>query len=482
MIGTNSAEFSDSGEARSARRWLGLAIGSLILAGLFAAALVVARAPGVSALVTDPAFFRRCLVVHVDLALVVWVYAFCAALLFLLPARGQSSRLSRAAVFLSVGGVSLMLASAGATGAEPVLANYVPVVDHWSFGVGLTCFGAGVVGSTLDRRLLPSSVERPGLMAIPAAAIPGLRATAIALVLAALTFVAAWRSRPLGLTARTTFELTAWGGGHVLQLASTTALLSVWLILVGGFLGTSPVSRRASARLFGILLLPWLGAPLLVARGVEDVQARAVFTDLMRFGLFPVVIAFLGLCVRALRRAARAGEIDRAALADPRFVGFVASAGLCVLGWVLGALIRGSTTMIPAHYHAAIGAVTVAFMSVAWPYLEALGIPVRGGALVRRIIPWQPALFGVGQTLFAIGFAVAGAEGTARKVFGREQQVRTALQSFGLGVMGVGGLLAIGGGLLFLAIVVAAWTGRERQALPACASPLPAGQSGGSHV
>jgi hypothetical protein len=363
-----------------------------------------------------------------------------------------------------------------------VLANYVPMIDHWSFGAGLTCFGAGVVLSVADGRLLPSSVERPGLMPIPSAAIPGLRATAIALVLAALTFAAAWLGRPHGFTARTTFELTAWGGGHVLQLASTTALLSVWLILLSQVLGESPISRRMASGVFGLLLLPWLGAPLLVARGVGDVEARALFTNLMRFGLFPAVLAILGLSIAGLVRAARRGAIDASVLRDARFVGFVASAGLCVLGWILGALIRGSTTMIPAHYHAAIGAVTVAFMSVAWPFLEAVGIPVRSVRWARRWIPRQPALFGVGQALFALGFAIAGTQGTARKVFGAEQHVRTSLQSVGLGIMGIGGLCAMCGGLLFLVIVVAAWLRRERHALVPCSTPLAAESSGGTHV
>lgn len=478
----NSAVISEVPEARSARRWLGLAIGALILAGVFSAALLVGRAPGVSRLVTDPAFFRRCLVVHVDLALVVWIYAFCAALGFLIPARGRSSRLSRGAVFLSTAGVGLMLASAGATGAEPVLANYVPMIDHWSFGAGLACFGVGVVLSVADGRLLPSKVDRPGLMAIPSAAVPGLRATAIALVLAGLTFAAAWFGRPQGFTARTTFELTAWGGGHVLQLASTTALLSVWLILLSQLLGESPISRRMASGVFGLLLLPWLGAPLLVARGVGDVAARAAFTNLMRFGLFPAVLAVLGLSIAALRRSARRGAIDASVLRDVRFVGFLASAGLCVLGWTLGALIRGSTTMIPAHYHAAIGAVTVAFMSLAWSYLEAVGIPVRSVHWARRWIPRQPALFGVGQALFALGFAIAGTQGTARKVFGAEQHVRTTLQSIGLGIMGIGGLCAMGGGILFLVIVVSAWSHRERHALSACSSPLATESPGGTHV
>jgi cytochrome c oxidase subunit 1 len=466
-------------EAVAARRWIGLGVGSLILAGVLAFSLVVARAPIVSRLVTDPAVFRRCLVVHVDLSLLVWIYSFTAALLFLLPGHGASARTSRTAVWLAVAGVLMMLLSAGAPGAEPVLANYVPMIDHWMFVGGLIAFGSGVVISVFDRRLLPASQDRPSLLPIPAAAIPGLRATALALLLAALTFASSWLERPEGLDVKTYYELTNWGGGHTLQLASTAALLSVWLILVGGLLGRAPMSRRVSSTLFGILVLPWCVAPLLPLRGVRDVAARDAFTLLMRWCLWPVVVVFAFLLIRAIWMARREGALPNARLRDPRFTGFVASVLLIALGCVLGALIRGSTTMIPAHYHAAIGAVTVSFMALCYSFLEALGVAVKEGRFARRFSPWQPALFGVGQLLFALGFGVAGMEGTARKVFGHEQNVRTLAQSVGLGVMGIGGLVAITGGIAFLAIVARAWLRQRNDGARGWAPIAPL--AGGNH-
>ena len=61
---------------QTARRWLGPAVASLLLAGLFSGMLIVGRVPPFSEWVTDPGFFKRALVVHVDLALIVWFYAF----------------------------------------------------------------------------------------------------------------------------------------------------------------------------------------------------------------------------------------------------------------------------------------------------------------------------------------------------------------------------------------------------------------------
>jgi cytochrome c oxidase subunit I len=449
-------------EAAGARRWLMLAVGSLLLAGLLALLLVGARTPVLSRAVTDPAFFRRCLVVHVDLSLLVWIYAFAGALIFLLPARNASSRTSRAGVFVSATGVGMLLLAAGAPGALPVLANYVPVIDHWLFLTGLAVFGAGVLLSVLDRRLLPSAPSGAGIIAMPDAVLPGLRATAIALVLAALTFAGSWLAKPRGLEPRTLYELGNWGGGHVLQLASSAAMVSVWLLMLNGVLGRAPVSRRAASFGFAALLLPWAGAPLLALAGPDSVPAREGFTILMRWAIFPPVAFFLVSCSLAVAGGFRRGVLTRRSLRDPRLVGFVASAFLTLLGWTLGAFIRGSNTVIPAHYHAAIGAVTVAFMAFSYPLLEALSVPIHGSRFARRFVPLQPLMFGVGQSVFAVGFALAGAHGMGRKIYGAEQHARTALETLGMGVMGAGGLLAISSGVVFLSIVVGAWVRREQ--------------------
>jgi heme/copper-type cytochrome/quinol oxidase subunit 1 len=164
----------------------------------------------------------------------------------------------------------------------------------------------------------------------------------------------------------------------------------------------------------------------------------------------------------AVWRAFRERRLDRESLSDPRLVGFFASAFLTVLGFGLGAAIRGSTTTIPAHYHAAIGAVTVSFMALAYPLLEAVGVDVRPTRFARRASAWQPALFAIGQSIFAIGFACAGVHGTGRKIYGAEQHARSFGERLGLGVMGLGGLVAITSGLVFLYLVTSAFVRRER--------------------
>jgi hypothetical protein len=454
-------EVEDPGpEYRVARQWLGLAIGVLVLAGLFALAVVVGRMPPFDRFVTDPLFFKRCLVAHVNLALIAWFYSFVAALLFLLPSRRPVGRLARYSPHLGLAGVGLILLGAGVPDARPLLSNYIPTIDHPLFRAGQLLFAAAVVASVVDRRLLParaSGAEPPARFCeLPAAVEAGLRAVAVALGLAVLTFVVSWWNQPSGVAAEVYYDLLAWGGGHVLQLVSAIAMVSVWLLLLGSLLGESPVSRRATSALLTALVLPWLVAPLLPLAGSWSPAYREGFTRLMQWGLFPVITIFLWLCVAALGRAWREGQIDRRSLADPRVSAFLVSAGLTLLGFALGAAIRGSNTMVPAHYHASVGGVTVAFMAGVYLLLPVFGLSVPT-AWLRRVAGWQPSLYGAGMLVFASGFALAGAYGMGRKVYGAEQAARGVAESIGLGLMGIGGFVAVAGGVMFLAVVGAAW-------------------------
>ena len=128
-----------------ARRWCALAVASLVIAGLLSLAVVIGRLPFLSGVITDPLFFKRCLVVHVDLSLVVWFYAFIASLLALRFSSDTGLR-GKITFRTSILGVFAMLTGALMRGAQPVLANYIPMIDHPLFLIGLGLFFLGVVG------------------------------------------------------------------------------------------------------------------------------------------------------------------------------------------------------------------------------------------------------------------------------------------------------------------------------------------------
>jgi hypothetical protein len=438
-------------QRQAARSWLGLSVLVLVFAGLFALAVVVGRTPPFDRFVTDPLFFKRCLAAHVNLALVCWFYSFLPALLFMLPGRETPAWLAQRSVWVAGAGVGLLLLGAALPEGRPVLANYIPSIDHPLFRAGQLLFALGVLASVLDRRLFARSEAVPDARAplgISPACAAGLRAAALGLALALLTFAIAATSLPAGLDPDVQWELLVWGGGHVLQLVSVLTMLSVWLFLLTPVLGESPVSQRGAVWLFAAMFLPWtLGLPLALQGATSSVY-RVGFTWLMQWAIFPPVLVFLVLCARALWAALRDRRIGWRAFAELRVSAFLVSAALTLVGFALGAAISGSNTMVPAHYHASLGAVTVAFMAAAYPLLAQFGMALPS-ARVRRAAAWQPVLYGTGMLVFAGGFALAGAYGMGRKVYGAEQAARGLAETVGLGLMGLGGLIAIAGGVLF---------------------------------
>lgn len=445
------------------RRALSLAVGSLLLAGCFSLFLIVGRMPVFSEWVSDPLFFKRCLVLHVDLALVVWFFSFAAGLFALIPGDRSSHAAFRVGFGIALTGVLAMIVGTMIPGTAPVLANYVPVIDNPVYVAGVALFFAGLLLCFINERLFvrvmevsdvaPASVWHP-FRVTPDVAI-ALKTTALAYMAAMVTFIASWASTPHVLDAKSYYELIFWGGGHVLQVANVSAMLAVWLLLLGSLLKRAVLSPGTARVLFALLLLPHLIGPLLTMNGTVTSTYRLGFTRLMQFGIAPVVVVVLALCLRRLRDAWRAGALKRRDWSDVRLAGFAASAALTITGFLLGSAIRNANTMIPAHYHASIGAVTVAFMAVSYLLLEPLGFRLPADRLTR-FVPWQLHLFGFGQVIFAIGFALGGMHGLGRKAYSAEQHIRSTGELIGVLVMGAGGLVAVAGGLLFLLFMVRA--------------------------
>lgn len=135
--------------------------------------------------------------------------------------------------------------------------------------------------------------------------------------------------------------------------------------------------------------------------------------------------------------------------------GFGLSLVLFVSGLIIGMLINGQTTLITAHYHGTIGAITLAFMAVSFLLLPALGVE----AVAIRLVRWQLAFYGYGILLMMCGLAGAGLMGAPRKTPG-DLGVSFSIETFSRICLGVGGLCAT------IGIVMFAWL-LLRRLLPA---------------
>ena len=440
-------------EGRSlGRAWLMLALAALLGSGLFSILLVLARTPGINAWLPAGDFFRVALVVHVDLSVLVWFVAI-AGLLWSLSFRPLASTLGRRLarlplVLCGLGAFGMALAAFVDPG-EAVMANYIPMLDSATFRAALWVFAAGalvLVVLTMGRAApVGPAVDGTGALRF------GLHAGAVAAGVALLAFAWSIAVVPTELPAKAYYEILYWGGGHALQFTWTLLMLVSWLVLVQACGGQVPLSPRVVVLLFAIALVSVFVTPLTyLMHDVSSVEHRDMHTWGMRFGgglaIVPLVLAVL-LGLAPPRRLEPARRPLRAAV--------LASMLLFIAGGVIGLTIDGSNVKIPAHYHGCIVGVTLALMGMVYHLLPRLGYR----APVGRAAVFQPWLYGIGQLLHIIGLVWSGGYGVQRKVAGAEQVLRSAGEVWGMGLMGLGGLLAILGGLLFALVVIGAMRG-----------------------
>ena len=435
----------DARQRTLARTWLWLGLLALIGSGVFSILLVLARTPGLNRWLPVADFFRVALVVHVDLSVLVW-FAAMAGMLWSLNASARGGRWNWAALTLCGLGTALMSLGAFIAPGAPIMANYIPVLEGPLFLTGLVTFGAGftvqVVGSLLSAPRLGGAIDGTRALRF------GLNASAVSAGIAVIAFAWSLAVVPTALAGKAYYEILFWGGGHALQFAWTLLMLVGWLCLAHACGARIPLSPRLALLMFALALVSVFVTPYAyLAHDVATVEHRNLHTWAMRFGggvaILPVALAVV-LAILPLR--------DVAATARPLRAALISSMTLFAAGGVIGMLIGGNNVKIPAHYHGCIVGVTLALMGVVYHLLPQLGYRAPRG----RLAVLQPYLYGVGQLMHIVGLVWSGGYGVQRKVAGAEQVLRSTAEVAGMGLMGLGGLLAIVGGLLFVVVVIRA--------------------------
>jgi hypothetical protein len=425
-----------------AKAWLALGLLALLASGLFSVLLVMSRTPQLQSLFPVTYFFRVALVAHVDLSVLVWFMAFGGALWSLSGTR-RLQTLAWLAFALSAAGTATLCIAPFVDPATPVMANYVPVLNGPVFLGGLLLFAAGISLLCLRSMLCASPV---GMRISGEGAIRfGLNAAMVATAVAVMAFAWSWVTVPADIDPRTYFELLFWGGGHVLQFAYTLLMLISWLCLASALAPSLPLSPRTVTLLFAFALSAVFITPVTyLLYPVTSVEHHNMQTWLMRYGgglvIGPMALSILW----ALRQAPAADNTTR-----PLRNSLAASLLLFASGGIIGFMIDGNNVRIPAHYHGCIVGVTLAMMGMVYRLLPQFGF----ASPASRSASWQPVIYAIGQLMHISGLVWSGGYGVERKLAGAEQQLHTVAQVWGMGLMGLGGLFAIAGGVLFLVVV-----------------------------
>lgn len=427
---------------RSTTAWLMLGLVSLLGAGIFSVLLVMARTPVVQEIIPFIDFFHIALVVHVTLSVTIWLLAMSAAL-WSLGTASTNILWDRISFMLAAAGTLVIIASPFLEAGDPLMNNYVPILQDPLFYWGLGLFAAGI-----SSHLLRSILGRPR----PPTKLDGTSALQFGITLSTLltgfafiAVLASWHGLPQDMDGQIYFEFLFWGGGHIIQFTYTLLMMVAWVVLASASGSRFELTPRLTLVFLLFLALPVITVPFTyLGHDVMSAGHRFAFTELMKYGglsCLPLGLAVAASLWRAKKPTGEARYL-RAAL--------VSSLGLFTVGGLLGLMIAGLDIVIPAHYHGTTVGVTIAFMGLTYYLLPRLGF----GPIPARMATWQPYLYGGGQLLHIVGLAWSGGYGVQRKTAGLAQGLEGFGQTAGMGLMGLGGLISVIGGFLFL---IVAW-------------------------
>lgn len=438
-------EIPSDARRQLARGWLLLGLIALLLSGLLSVLLVLSRTPGAQNLLPVADFFRVALVVHVDLSVLVWFISI-AGMIWSINSSASAVAIGTSALYLCGVGTGLMAAAPIIGRGEPLMANYIPVLNEPVFLSGLVVVGLGfaiLVGRSLW--FMPGMTS--GMTASDALKC-GINLSVVAAAVALAAFVASWFLTPDGLSGKPYFEILFWGGGHTLQFSWTLMMLVAWLWLAHGIGAKVSLSPRFTVLMYLLTFSGSIVTPVAYfLYDVASVEHRDMLTWAMRVG-GGIAIAPMGIAVvKAVRSVSGISKTQR-----PLFAALASSVMLFCVGGLIGMFISGNNVKIPAHYHGSIVGVTLALMGMVYYLLPRLGF----GTPDDRMAAVQPYVYGFGQLMHIIGLVWSGGYGVQRKVAGAEQVLRSTGEIAGMGLMGLGGLIAIIGGLLFVVAVIRA--------------------------
>ena len=425
------------------RFWVSLSVAALAIAGALALLLAFSRVPGADAIMPwDPqSLFEKGLVAHVTFAFVVWYVGLQAALTVFVSGPLMTDSpwqvwIGKAGAGLGLASFVLLLIPVLLDLGDASLNNYVPVIIHPFFYIGLAVLALGVM-CTIARLMINMVNSRhvePLTFAISCAG--------AIFILAVGCIMIAWSTMPEDMHPETWNERLFWGGGHVLQFANTALLIAA----VGGLtrvaLGEMPLSGRLWTVVFLALVAGAACGPLIYfIHPTASPAETTAFTSLYWWVLaIPSAIPLLAVTWMLAR--------DRRLMTHvPELTGLGVMLLLFGVGGAFGYFESSTDTRTPAHYHAMLIAVTLTFMM----FFFAVLVPALSKRTSRpkvRVLIYT--LLGFGQLIHSTGLFMAGWLGVARKTAGAEQGLDTLGKVLSMGLMGTGGLIAVIGGVMFV--------------------------------
>ena len=430
--------FLQNTNIRLTKSWLILSISSLALAGLFSILLVSARSPIIQNLLPWHNVFKTSLTIHVNLSVVVWFLAVSATMWSLMI--DKKVRIFHFAILcLAIFSVILMILAPFISGGRALLNNYVPILDNKIFITAIISFLFAIfLFALLFIFFVDDQYKNNFFYQISYYAAWIYILSFFALLIAFFHL----QNITEALSLHDFYELLFWGAGHLQQVFYTQIMLIAWLYLAQNFCLVNQQNKKLYLTIFLFNLIIAIITFLIgCSYDITDYKYIIFFTQMMRD--FGGISPFLLAVIMSIMFYKNYNDFKNWSY---KWL-LLWSIFMFAAGGLIGFIISGSNTIIPAHYHGSIVAVTIALMGFIYNIMPKLGYNYAN----NKLLFWQVWLYGMGQLMHITGFALSGGYGALRKT---PAVMDSLLGQIYMGLMGLGGLLSVLGGLLFVLICI----------------------------
>jgi cytochrome c oxidase subunit 1 len=475
-------------QAEKLIRWNAVAgVVSLLVGGILSLLIVLTRWPAVHLLPAD--WFYLVLTAHGVDMLVFWMIFFEIGVLYfcastLLRCRIAAPRWAWAGFYLMVIGALVNNVAVFRGDSSVMFTAYAPMGAHPAFYLGLILFAVGaLIGCFVFLgTLVVAKNEKTYVGSVPLVTFGALTACIIAIftiasgaIILIPTFM--WS---LGLVSHIDslmYRTVFWAFGHSSQQVNVAAHVAVWYAIAAIVFGAKPMSERVSrlAFLLYICFLQLASAHHLLSDPGLTSNWKIFNTS---YAMYLAVLATMvhGLTVPGAIEVAQREKgygkglfewLRKAPWGNPVFSGmFISLVGFGFLGGISGVMmgteqlnmIIHNTLYVPGHFHATVVfGTTLAFMALTYFLIPVL---FRRELMFPGLAKWQPWLFGLGMSGFALFMMGAGTLGVPRRHWDisfagnplAHEWPGTAYLM--LGLTAICGLAAIVGGTMYLMVTV----------------------------
>lgn len=464
------------------------AVVCLLVGGLAALLILLTRWPAIHLLPEE--WFYRLLTAHALDMLIAWIIFFEVAALYfgstvLLNNRLPAPKIGWVAFILMVVGGALINFSVLAGRATVAFTSYVPLMAKPEYYLGIILFAVGALTAIghFFAALVVAKKEKSYVGSLPIVTF-GLMCAATIAVFTLLhgaafyipTFL--WSAGILPHIDPEMYRLAFWALGHASQQINVCAMVAVWYLIATLTTGAKPLNEKLcrTAFLLYVLFINVASEHHLLVDPALSIWHKIVNTSyVMHLAVLASMIhafAIPAMIEVALRKKGFTKGLfewlKKAPWGNPAFASmFISLMGFGFVGGITGvtfgteqiSIIRHNTWSITGHFHGTVVlGTTLAFMGITYYIVPLI---FRRQIFSETMAKLSPYFFGGGVFLFANAMMFAGGYGIPRRHWdvtfaGAQfpfQFDPTAF--FFLALTGLGGLLAIIGGALYVLNTVA---------------------------